>query len=203
MTIGEKIGALRRKRNLSQEQLAEVLGVSRQAVSKWESEQAVPELGKLPKLAALFDVSIDYLVDDTREVDERAQKAAKRRQGDIAFWLAFGMGLVVIGLVVAVFGWYMHQTLTPVATGLCVQVLGVVFFEGFGAAGASVGEKLVLRRRFYRVTLWLLLLVLVYLAVQLVFGMLPFAYSAVCPYWVALALYGLTGWAVYHRVIKR
>ena len=62
--IGEKIAELRRQNNMSQEELAEKLGISRQSVSKWESGQSLPDIEKLPVLSDLFHVSIDYLVKD-------------------------------------------------------------------------------------------------------------------------------------------
>lgn len=62
MTVSEKIYTLRTQLGLSQEELAEKLGVSRQSVSKWETGQSVPDLEKIIKLADLFGVSVDELV---------------------------------------------------------------------------------------------------------------------------------------------
>ena len=62
MTLGEKITKERRELNYTQEQLADILGVSRQSVSKWESDIAYPETDKLIKLGKLFDCSMDYLL---------------------------------------------------------------------------------------------------------------------------------------------
>lgn len=62
MGLGENIVRLRTRRGLSQENLAEELGVSRQSVSKWETDGAVPDLDKLIKLSELFGVSLDNLV---------------------------------------------------------------------------------------------------------------------------------------------
>ena len=62
MTLSEKIVYCRRRSGLTQEALAEKLGVSRQAVSKWETGDAVPELGKLPLLAGAFGVTADWLL---------------------------------------------------------------------------------------------------------------------------------------------
>lgn len=70
MTFSEKLPALRRKAGLSQEQLADRLGVTRQSVSKWESGTAMPELVKLISLSELFGVSVDYLVKDWMEEPE-------------------------------------------------------------------------------------------------------------------------------------
>lgn len=67
MTFSEKLTDLRRKAGLSQEQLADRLGVTRQSVSKWEGGTAMPELVKLISLSELFGVSVDYLVKDWME----------------------------------------------------------------------------------------------------------------------------------------
>lgn len=72
MQFCEKLTELRRKAGLSQEQLADRLGVTRQSVSKWESGAAMPELGKLIALSELFCVSIDYLVKDGDASDPAA-----------------------------------------------------------------------------------------------------------------------------------
>lgn len=68
MDISEKILTLRKSRDLTQEQLAESLNVSRQSVSKWESGQAMPELDKIVALSGFFDVTTDYLLQPS-EVD--------------------------------------------------------------------------------------------------------------------------------------
>ena len=62
MSLGETIYKLRIEKNLSQGDLAERLEVSRQSVSKWENDSAVPDLAKIVKLSEVFDVSIDELV---------------------------------------------------------------------------------------------------------------------------------------------
>lgn len=68
MTTGGKLAKLRREQNLTQEQLAELLGVSRQAISKWESGAAYPETEKLIRLGKLYHCSMDYLL--MEEVEE-------------------------------------------------------------------------------------------------------------------------------------
>ena len=70
MGFSEKLAALRRGAGMSQEQLADRLGVTRQSVSKWEGGAAAPELGKLVALSELFHVSVDYLVKDYLEEPE-------------------------------------------------------------------------------------------------------------------------------------
>lgn len=67
MTLGEKLARLRREKNYTQEQLAELLGVSRQSVSKWESDVSYPETEKLLRLGELYGCSMDYLLKNHEE----------------------------------------------------------------------------------------------------------------------------------------
>ena len=74
MTLGEKLAKLRRENNHTQEQLADILGVSRQSVSKWESDLAYPETDKIIKIGELYNCSLDYLLKENsheRQAEER------------------------------------------------------------------------------------------------------------------------------------
>lgn len=75
MIFAEKIIRERKKNGWSQEELAEKMGVSRQAVGKWESSQSVPDLDKVLQLAKLFGVTTDYLLKDEIEAEEYAESA--------------------------------------------------------------------------------------------------------------------------------
>ncbi len=68
--LQEKIFELRKKGGMSQEELAEKLGVSRQSVSKWESGASTPDLDKIVELSRLFEVSTDYLIKDESSADQ-------------------------------------------------------------------------------------------------------------------------------------
>ena len=63
MTIGKRIALLRKEKGLTQEELATHMGVSPQAVSKWENDQTCPDISALPKLARLFGVTVDELLE--------------------------------------------------------------------------------------------------------------------------------------------
>ena len=67
MTIGKRIAALRKEKGLTQEELAQHMGVSGQAVSKWENDQTCPDISALPKLARLLGVSVDELLEGKEE----------------------------------------------------------------------------------------------------------------------------------------
>lgn len=73
MTLGEKLSKLRKENNYTQEQLAGILGVSRQAVSKWESDATYPDTDKLLRLGDLYQCSMDYLLKDIPQTHEGAQ----------------------------------------------------------------------------------------------------------------------------------
>ena len=84
MTIGEKIAAFRASHNMSQGDLAEKLNVSRQSISKWETNSSIPELDKLIQLSDLFQISIDELVrggePSGAPADTHAKEAAPQPQ---------------------------------------------------------------------------------------------------------------------------
>ncbi len=83
MTFGEKLSKLRKEYNYSQEQLAGILGISRQSISKWESNIAYPETDKLIKLGQLFECSMDYLLNEEVTEKQGVQPTEKESFGDI------------------------------------------------------------------------------------------------------------------------
>lgn len=74
MSMGARLAQARRGQNMTQEQLAEKLGVTRQAVSRWESDTAYPETDKIVRMAALFGVSCDYLLGASNEPSPMGDK---------------------------------------------------------------------------------------------------------------------------------
>lgn len=69
MKLSEKLKEYRNIFDLSQEELAEKLNVSRQVITKWESDRGMPEISNLKALASLFDVSVDFLLDDEKTIE--------------------------------------------------------------------------------------------------------------------------------------
>lgn len=107
MTFGEKLSKLRKEHNYTQEQLADIFGVSRQSISKWESDIAYPETDKLIKMGKLFECSVDYLLNEditekqctiaenkTEDVLNRIKKCFHERKSEK---MIFGMPLYHIG----------------------------------------------------------------------------------------------------------
>ncbi len=79
MLFKEKLKLSRKEKNITQEQLAEMLNVSRQAVSKWEQGAGYPETEKLILISQKLDVSIDYLLDEKENIKTKNEK----EEGDI------------------------------------------------------------------------------------------------------------------------
>lgn len=105
MTLCEKLIDLRRKAGLSQEQIAQQLDVSRQAVSKWETGESLPDTNKLLAIGRLLGVTVDYLLDD-EQTEPAPTSAGPRKSGFARFWRTYGfvsgylMSLIgILGLV--------------------------------------------------------------------------------------------------------
>ena len=64
MTLGRKLKEIRKKFGLSQEQLAEIMNVSRQAITKWENDGGLPDVSNLQELSKVFSITVDYLLND-------------------------------------------------------------------------------------------------------------------------------------------
>ncbi|HJD23914.1 MAG TPA: helix-turn-helix domain-containing protein [Firmicutes bacterium] len=100
MKLGEKIRSLRRKNGLSQQELAEKLYVSRQAVSRWEMGAAQPEAANVWQLSRLFGVTADYLLNDDYQSDQdvpavkRTEATASRRERRVVAICVAAFGLL-------------------------------------------------------------------------------------------------------------
>jgi transcriptional regulator with XRE-family HTH domain len=97
MTFNEKLVKLRKLRGITQDEFASAVGVSRQAVYKWESGQSYPEVAKLIEIKALFNVSIDDLLDENYEVvlpEKKKKRISTAKKRAIEEMVAKEEGLV-------------------------------------------------------------------------------------------------------------
>ena len=107
-TMGKRIAALRKMKSLTQEQLAEKVGVSAQAVSKWENDVSSPDISVIPLLAATLGVSTDELL-GTRPVEPRVvivdPEGKAKQEGEFVVNLSKGkLDALIIGLLLMIFG---------------------------------------------------------------------------------------------------
>ncbi|MCD8006733.1 MAG: helix-turn-helix domain-containing protein [Oscillospiraceae bacterium] len=149
MALSEKLYTLRKKSGLSQEQLAERLGVSRQAISKWESGNSIPESDKLVAISNYFNVSLDYLLKDDEpsgvalSTDETVTPTTNRAQ-----WI---LGIVAcMGGAICLIVWGLLSILSPTASGH-ISESSTISIDGNGAflilciAAIVVGAILLLK----------------------------------------------------------
>ena len=121
MLLGEKLRRLRIARQLSQEQLADKLQVSRQAISKWELGESTPDTENLILLSKFYGVSIDYLL--LNELNISSELETKRSRSSPIF--IFGMGGLIIGLTLSIVLWCTYQSILMVSIGLIIQIISV------------------------------------------------------------------------------
>lgn len=134
--LGQKISALRKTKNLSQEELAEKLGVSRQAISKWERNESLPDVYNLVNIADALEVSLDLLINEKEQTQiDKFQKVPLLLMGIPAFLLLMGWiyGLLImfgtsIGLIKSFFDLtdapgdvYSRMIISMIAT-ICVYI---------------------------------------------------------------------------------
>lgn len=114
MTIGQKIVQLRTNADISQEQLSETLGVSRQSVSKWETDQALPQIDKVLQIAELFGVSTDELLRDKIEINDKKNKTHNKYFGTDGFRGEANVNLTSVQAykVGRFLGWYYSSKLS-------------------------------------------------------------------------------------------
>lgn len=125
MNIGDRIQHLRKSRGISQEMLADQIGVSRQAVSKWESEQSTPDIEKIILLSDFFETTTDYLLKGMEPVKDLEKK------WDASLFSVAGTILNGIGLVSSIIIWIERQMVYAVGIGLIIMLFGTgVFLMG-------------------------------------------------------------------------
>lgn len=128
MTIGEKLKILRRQHGLTQEQLAEKLGVSRQALSKWESDASVPDTENIIRLAHLFDITTDHLLLDAPP-SPPAPVPPRRRTLRIIGWCTVGFAALNAFVLSLLNSFFPTDYLIP--EGGDLYMIAATGFEGF------------------------------------------------------------------------
>lgn len=150
MNMADRIQYLRKNKGISQEELADKVGVSRQAVSKWESEQSTPDIERVILLSDFFDVTTDYLLKGIEPVLENTTE-----KSDARIFSLVGSVLNFIGLVAAIMIWNEEQTPISVAAGLILMAVGIMLF----VIGQFIGEnKEKASFWFWIVNVWILIL---------------------------------------------
>ncbi len=196
MNISDRIQSLRKAKGISQEELADKIGVSRQAVSKWESEQSTPDLDKIITLSEYFDVTTDYILKGIENPKEIAERNKNSSTSHILF--IGSTAFIAIGLLCAFGGWYAEQSAESIWGSMIIQVIGV--------AGYAIG-KLLSRAKAPLIINWLNICLALFmplsLLVALIMGRVASPYPAdIISIAVFAVTYVLIG-AVVFAVLKK
>lgn len=121
MRLGEKIRECRKKRGLSQEQLAEKLNVSRQVITKWETNKGVPEISNLIAISDEFDLSLDELIKDDITVKKKIISDSSAKKWHV-------LVIVYLFAIIAYIAYFAiwHKILM---IGFLIATLFMLFFE--------------------------------------------------------------------------
>lgn len=180
MQLGQRIYELRKNKGISQEELANVLNVSRQSISKWESNNSTPDLERVIEISRYFNVTTDYLLKGEGNITPNHNQ-------DLHLTLATGIN--IISLIITIFLWGAYQK----------EVYNLI-----GIIGPLVSYRIYYlklkecRYRYFKVNIWFLLLIPIASIYNMVlfklFAPLPLLFSntyAIVGYFIFWLLYTL------------
>ena len=156
MNMADRIQYLRKTKGISQESLADIIGVSRQAVSKWESEQSTPELDKIITISEYFDVTTDYILKGIEPVT--SSNAVGSELTSKILYIG-STALIGIGLFCAFGSWYEDQSADSIWGSMIIQVVG--------AAGYFIG-RLFSKAKAPFIVRWLNIVIAIFMPLSLV-----------------------------------
>lgn len=148
MNIADRIQSLRKIKGVSQEELADQIGVTRQAVSKWESEQSMPDMEKVILLSDYFEVTTDYLLKGIESPKEN-----KKAKSIGAIFNIVATTLTVIGAVIAIFLWIGEPKTGIIVAGMVFIALGIMIFA-VGQSQLEGREKKLRMCQFWKINVW-------------------------------------------------
>ena len=194
MKINEKILLLRNREHLSQEMLAQQLQVSRQAVSKWEVGDALPDADKMVMLSELFHVSTDWLLKD--EYSELPTDNGNISTNTI--WI-----ISITGMLLLLFGSYITWRMWQLAIWIygCFALQVIIFTIGWITMENRKTDKLIIQH-FQQLSTWILLPIPSYIIMQAFIVYYPRSYEFYMVYLVWMVVYIILGGAI-NLLLKR
>lgn len=191
MKLSDKITTLRKQNGMSQEDLAEKLDVSRQAISRWEMGSAMPDANNILQISKLFGVTADYLLNDDYESDNDIPKIQKMKESNTQQIMIFLVMIEVMAFILQ----FMCVVILQNWLFACVSFLPfVAAIGGFEIAyrkkhneANDVTRKF--RRSFYKISAWLGFYFPIRFAVQECMHLYPRPYSMLVLECVIFAIY--------------
>lgn len=184
MTFGAKLQALRKQHNICQEELADKLQVSRSAISRWETDQCLPEVDKLLVISELFSVSLDYLLKD-----KPLNSDVEPLGSFISPLKLFTVCTIIdgVGLVASMYVWHTLQAPFLVVIGILMNIFACIFFEIFHPKEISKEKARSIRKQFYLANSLIILPTPIYIAIEVI--CCGEYYDIVAPHIIPFAIY--------------
>jgi len=178
MNTSEKLLSLRKQHGYSQEELAEKLNVSRQAISRWEANQALPDTLNIIQITKLYGISADYLLNDeyssedelpiVRHTEERVSKSSMMQMSYI-----LSLAINVIALFIGAVGFFISKNVAIVLFSIVLSIMSIAGFEASLVKYVDDGKN-DYRRKFYDISVWIVSFIPVSCIVSIVY---PFILS--------------------------
>ena len=151
MNIADRIQSLRKTKGISQEELADIIGVSRQTISKWESEQSTPDMDRIIQLSDCFDVTTDFLLKGIEPIKTESEKKL-----DARLYTTIATVFDFIGIVVAITVWINDKSSVSVMIGLIFLAFGFMshLIGQFIGTNTKQANKL-----FWIMNIWMFVLI--------------------------------------------
>ena len=191
MKLADKIVHLRKANGWSQEDLAERLNVSRQAISRWEGATAQPDAANILQLSKLFGVTTDYLLNDEYESDNDIPKVKQVNSDGIHQIMIF---MVTLEIMILIIQFMTTIILQNVFFGILSFIPFVAVIGGFEYAYQKKSTEAneitrIFRNKFYKISAWLGAYFPVRFAVTILLSFYPRPYSTIVKECVILVVY--------------
>lgn len=157
MTFAEKLVQLRKREGYTQEELADRLEVSRQAISRWEMGTAVPDSSNLLLISKLFKVSADYLLNDDYKSDDDLPKVQEVRNDNVNQIMMYLIALEVMMLIMQFMAVVILNNVFFAVLSFIPFIAAIVGFEyAYQKKSSGATEKTkMFRKKFYKISAWL------------------------------------------------
>lgn len=191
MRFCDKITYLRKQKGLSQENLADELSVSRQAVSRWEMGTAMPDASNILQLSKLFDVTTDYLLNDDYDSDEDLPKVQKVKSDNLNQVMFYMIVIEVMILIIQFMSVFILQNAVFAFLSFVPFVAAVGGFEiAFRRNTQSINDQMItFRKKFYKISAWLGTYFPVRFAIEALMHLYPRPYSSLVFECIILVVY--------------
>lgn len=184
MTISDRIRDLRKAKGVSQEELADSLNISRQAISKWESGQSLPDIEKIVLLSEYFNTTTDYLLKGTKQLENTKHIPAI---GAAAVGAVMGTAVNATALILSIALWKEFQREFITGIGLAVMVFGTMLFI-MGQIG-DPANKMRARKNFLLINVWILSFIPLSCVYNRMLSPIPRLYSPIWHFGLFLCFY--------------